>query len=165
MAKKRRKKMGKKPGARRGRPPGAASLQRVATGVLMQEIARRERGVSDLVREHEELVARIAEIDAELEIFGGSAPALAPKRGRPAGKKKADGRRGKRGPRPKNDMTLEEAMFRVLKGKVMGVTEIARAVLDSGYKTNAANFRTMVNQTLIKSDRFHKEARGQYTTA
>lgn len=165
MAKKRRKKAGKKSGAPRGRPPGAASLQRVATGVLMQEIARRERDTSNLAREREDLVARLAEIDAELDIFSGSAPAPAPRRGRPAGKKKAGGRRGKRGPRPKNEMTLEEAMFRALKGKVMGVTEIAHAVLDSGYKTNAANFRTMVNQTLIKSDRFRKEERGRYTTA
>lgn len=166
MAKKRRKKVGKKSSALRGRPPGAASLRRVGTEVLMHEIARRERDSGNLARERADLLARIAEIDAEMEIFSGSSTtsSQAPKRGRTAGKK--SGRRGgKRGPRPKNDMTLEETIAKVLKGKVMGVTEVARAVLNSGYKTNAANFRTMVNQTLIKSDRFRKESRGQYTTA
>ncbi len=168
MAKKRRKKVAKKRGSvrgsvgkktgRRGRPPGSASLQRVSTDVLMREVARREREAGKLVQERERLLARIEEIDSELAAFGevpagpGATTRVAKKRG------------GKRGPRPKNSVTLEEAIVQTLGGKTMGVTEIAQAVLKSGYKTNAENFRTMVNQTLLRSDKIKKVARGKYTT-
>jgi hypothetical protein len=48
----------------------------------------------------------------------------------------------------------------------MSVTDAAAAVLESGYKTSAENFRTMVNQALIKrTDLFKKVARGKYTAA
>jgi hypothetical protein len=48
----------------------------------------------------------------------------------------------------------------------MGVSEAADAVLKAGYQTNAANFRTIVNQTLIKNrSMFKKVGRGQYTAA
>ncbi len=162
MAKKRSKKRGRKPGARRGRPPGSASLSRVSTSILLKEVDRRERQADELLAERDSLVARLAEIDAELSNFdidGPPAPAGTP------GRTKAAGRGGKRGPRPKNDMTLEQTMASVIKNKTMGVSEIADAVKASGYKTNAANFRTMVNQTLIKSKKFKKISRGKYTTA
>lgn len=67
--------------------------------------------------------------------------------------------------RPKNDMNLVEALAKLLKGKQMSVTEATSKVQEAGYKTSAANFRTIVNQTLIKSNRFKKISRGQYTTA
>ncbi len=167
MAKK-RKKVAKKRGSvrsaaskktgRRGRPPGSASLQRVSTDVLMREVARRERQAGKLAEERERLLARIEEIDAELSALGDAPIAARTMR---VSKKRG----GKRGPRPKNSMTLEEAIVKTLNGKTMGVTEIAQAVLKSGYKTNAENFRTMVNQTLLRSDRIKKVARGKYTTA
>ena len=54
----------------------------------------------------------------------------------------------------------------VLKGKTMGVTEVAQAVQQAGYRTSAANFRVIVNQSLIKHRRlFKKVARGKYTAA
>lgn len=162
MAKKRSKKRGRKPAARRGRPPGAASLLRVSTSILLKEVGRRERQANQLVGERDSLIARLDEINAELANFdvapsAGAAPSSAPRR--------AGGRGGKRGPRPKNKTTLEGAMVSVIRTKVMGVSEIAAAVKKSGYKTNAANFRTMVNQTLIKSKKFKKIERGRYTTA
>ncbi len=163
MAKKRSKKRGRKPAGTRGRPPGAASISRVSTSVLLKEVDRRERQADQLLGERDSLVARLDEIDAELanfDVAGAAAPSRAPAatRGRkPAG--------GKRGPRPKNKTTLEGAMVSVIKNKTMGVSEIADAVKKSGYKTNAANFRTMVNQTLIKSKSFKKIERGLYTTA
>jgi hypothetical protein len=44
------------------------------------------------------------------------------------------------------------------------VTQVAAAVQKAGYKTFAANFRTIVNQTLIKNRKiFKKISRGQYT--
>ncbi|MFI4882217.1 MAG: hypothetical protein ACIAQU_06490 [Phycisphaerales bacterium JB064] len=66
--------------------------------------------------------------------------------------------------RHKNDSNLVEALQGVLKGSVMGVTEVAQAVQDAGYKTTSPNFRTIVNQTLIKHpDVFSKQGRGLYT--
>ena len=61
-------------------------------------------------------------------------------------------------------MNLVEALQKTLKGKTMGVTEVTEAVQKNGYKTSAANFRTIVNQTLIKHPKtFKKIARGQYS--
>lgn len=60
-------------------------------------------------------------------------------------------------------MNLVEALVKLLKGRTMSVTEMTAAVQKAGYKTTSPNFRTIVNQTLIKSDRFKKVARGQYT--
>lgn len=85
-----------------------------------------------------------------------------------ASKKKAS-RRGPTKPRGsrkrhRNDTNLVGALQQVLDGKVMGVTEAANAVQKAGYKTTSPNFRTIVNQTLIKHpDVFAKEARGLYT--
>jgi hypothetical protein len=68
--------------------------------------------------------------------------------------------------RPQNSVNLADALVGVLKGKTLGVSEAADAVLKSGYQTNAANFRTIVNQTLIKNrSMFKKVGRGQYTAS
>lgn len=142
--------------ARRGRP---TALSRYSFDELAGELARRQES---LMAEREELVGRLAEID---EALGSERPA-SPRVSKQVSEKarKAPGRRASGRKRPKNDMTLEEAMASVLDGKTMGVSDLAEAVLASGYKTGAANFRTMVNQTLIRSDRFRKVSRGKYTT-
>lgn len=67
--------------------------------------------------------------------------------------------------RHRNDTNLVEALQQVLTGTTMGVTEAAAAVQKAGYKTTSPNFRTIVNQTLIKHpDAFRKEGRGKYTS-
>ncbi len=70
---------------------------------------------------------------------------------------------GSSGRRPRNNTNLAEALHGVLKGKRRGVSEAAQAVLDSGYRTTAGNFRTIVNQRLINDKRFKKVERGVYT--
>ncbi len=66
--------------------------------------------------------------------------------------------------RHRNDTNLVGALQQVLSGQTMGVTEAASAVQKAGYKTTSPNFRTIVNQTLIKhTDVFSKKGRGQYT--
>ena len=47
-------------------------------------------------------------------------------------------------------------------GKSMKVGDIAEAVQGGGYRTNSANFRGIVNQTLIKDKRFTSAGRGVY---
>lgn len=66
--------------------------------------------------------------------------------------------------RHRNDSSLVEALQGVLSGTTMGVTEAAAAVQKAGYKTTSPNFRTIVNQTLIKHpETFSREGRGKYT--
>lgn len=152
---------------RRGRRPALANYP---IEDLQRELERRSSQVDELVAEREQLLARVAELDAEISASGGPG-----RRGRPrktsgrkavhAGKAPAKSRSSTGRKRPKNDMSLAEALAKLLKNKTMGVTEITSAVQKAGYKTNAENFRTIVNQTLIKDDRFKKVSRGQYTAA
>lgn len=65
--------------------------------------------------------------------------------------------------RPRNDSNLADALVSLLTGKVLNVTRIAKAVQEAGYKTSSPNFRTIVNQTLIKDKRIKRVGRGQYT--
>jgi hypothetical protein len=44
----------------------------------------------------------------------------------------------------------------------MNVGDIAERAKASGYKSNSANFRGIVNQTLIKDKRFVSASRGMY---
>ncbi|QKK07492.1 MAG: hypothetical protein HND58_04495 [Planctomycetota bacterium] len=67
------------------------------------------------------------------------------------------------GRRPRNENSLEVSLAKTLQGKTMGVSEVATAVQKAGYKTTSPNFRTIVNQTLIKSPLIKKIGRGQYT--
>jgi hypothetical protein len=47
-------------------------------------------------------------------------------------------------------------------GKPMSVSEIMEAASASGYRSGSANFRGIVNQTLIKDKRFAQVSRGVY---
>lgn len=132
-----------------GRRASGSGLASVPAALLQAELRRRNRAVSQLVKRREKLVAKLAAVDEQIRQAGG-----------------ALGAGGGIRVRPKNDMSLADALAKVLKGKTMGVTEVAEAVLKEGYRSNAANFRTIVNQTLIKNkSMFKKVGRGQYTAA
>ena len=154
---------------RRGRRGRRPSLNVISTTALRAELERRQSQVNDLVNRRRELAAALEQIDSELDALGiapgGRAsrriPGRAGRRGRafatggvPAGRK-----------RHQNESNLEEALAKVLKGKTMGVTEVAHAVREAGYKTTSPNFRTIVNQALLRSDLIKKVSRGQYTAA
>lgn len=124
--------------------PAGTSLTSLPISQLQAELRRRQRGVGSLVRRRERLAAKLAALDEQIRDLGGSGGRV----------------------RPQNASSLVEALHEVLTGKTMGVTEVAEAVRKAGYKTNAANFRTIVNQALIKhKNRFKKVERGQYTAA
>ena len=166
--------------------PSAASLSQASTAQLNQELERRRADATGLAQERAQLLARVTEIDATLAELGVSTST-----GRPRGRPRKDGspvrtqapasktakkpgrkpsRKGATKPagerkRHRNDSNLVEALQKVLSGKVMGVTEVARAVQEAGYKTTSPNFRTIVNQTLIKNPQaFTKQGRGLYTS-
>ena len=87
-------------------------------------------------------------MEAEIRDAGGS----------PRAKHQGGARR-----RPRNTMNLADALCELLREQTMSVTEIAEAVQKAGYKTSSPNFRTIVNQTLLKDGRFKRMGRGQYT--
>ena len=66
--------------------------------------------------------------------------------------------------RARNDVSLQDAIHQVLNKAPgpMGVGDIMEKVRAAGYRSNSANFRGIVNQTLIKDKRFSSAARGMY---
>ena len=118
---------------------------------LEQLLAGRRQELSAKQREHSRLLARLQELEADIRRLGGSAG----RRGRGGG---AGG-----GTRARNAKSLIETLEDVLKGgKPMKVGDIADAAQKSGYRSNSANFRSIVNQTLIKDKRFGSAGRGVY---
>lgn len=91
------------------------------------------------------LLKRLERLEAKIASLGGSARS--------------------RGGRVHNKVSLNESILAVLKrkGGPMTVGEIVSAVLAGGYNTRSANFRGIVNQTLIKDKRFaNAGSRGTY---
>ncbi len=113
---------------------------------LQAEMNRRAKFVGRLERRREKLHAELAEVESELAAFGALSASGGIRR------------------RPRNEMNLVDTLAKVLKGKTMSVTDAAQAARDAGYMTTAANFRTIVNQALIRETKtFKKVSRGQYT--
>lgn len=71
---------------------------------------------------------------------------------------------GRGGGRVRNNKSLNETLEEVLRGggKAMSVGDIVDAVKGTGYRSKSANFRGIVNQTLIKDKRFVAPVRGMY---
>jgi len=124
----------------------ARSLARLSIAELNAEIRRRQRSTGTLERRYTRLVAKAEAVRAEIEKLGGTV------------NRRAGGRT-----RPKNDLTLVEALTAALKGKTLAVTDVAQVVQERGYRTNSNNFRTQVNIALIKSGKFKRVGRGEYT--
>lgn len=72
--------------------------------------------------------------------------------------------RGGGGGRARNAKSLNDTLEDVLRanGKPMKVGDIVDAVKATGYRSSSANFRGIVNQTLIKDKRFGASERGMY---
>ncbi|MBO6740075.1 MAG: hypothetical protein JJ916_09465 [Phycisphaerales bacterium] len=118
----------------------------MSTAELQAELQRRERNVKRLERRREKLLSDLSEVEQALAAEGALSATGGIRR------------------RPRNEMNLVDSLAEVLKGKEMSVTEVTQAVQNAGYMTTAANFRTIVNQALIRENkRFKKVARGRYT--
>lgn len=138
--------------AQRGRP----ALRGISLVSLQAEVDRRQRAAKGLLRVRERLMRRLEALDAKL----GAAGLNDDSRSHGAARRPSAGS-GRR--RPRNEMNLVEALAKVLDGKTLSVTEACEAVQQAGYRTSSKTFRVIVNQTLLKSPRFRKIARGQYT--
>jgi len=116
---------------------------------LQRMLDARQNELKKLSRRRAALQAQVDQVDAQIARLGGES----------AG---GGGRRS--GTRARNEVSLSAAIEQVLKaaGEPMKVGPIADAVQASGYKSNSANFRGIVNQTLIKDKRFGSASRGTY---
>lgn len=127
---------------------GKSKLGTLTIAQLQREIRRREqdagRKVQSLQKRRDNLLGKLAEIDGEIAKLGGR------------------NRAGVR-TRPQNDANLADSLAAVLKNTIMNVTGVSSAVQRAGYRTTSPNFRTIVNQTLIKDPRFKRVSRGKYT--
>lgn len=131
-----------------------SKLASLSITVLQAEIQRRHSLLPKLLKERDELNARIAELEG---VAGEAVSAAAPK-AEPKAKKP-----GRKAKRARNDMNLQDALASVFAGKEkLGVGEAAEAVLAAGYKSKSKIFRTIVNQTLLKDPRFKNVGRGVY---
>jgi hypothetical protein len=137
----------------------ASPLAELSITDIHRELKKRAHKAKVLAHRRDALLAKAAKLDAQIRSYGGTASTS----GRSFAGLTARGTPRKR---PQNTTGLAEALVNTLKGKTMGVTEVANAVQQNGYKTSAENFRTIVNQALIKHRKlFKKIARGKYTAA
>ncbi|HTW95346.1 MAG TPA: HTH domain-containing protein [Tepidisphaeraceae bacterium] len=99
--------------------------------------------LASLEKKRNQFQRKLDAIDAEIEMLGGSS-------------------RG--GGRVHNARSLSETMVQVFtaRGGPMKVSEIAEAAKAAGYRSKSANFRGIVNQTLIKDKQFVSHSRGTY---
>lgn len=134
-------------------------LDKIATDELSRELQRRQRRLPKLKTKRNQLYAQLKEVEAEITLLGGDQPAGRSSRG------KARGETPRK--RPRNEASLPDAIAQVLKGrkKPLGVGEIAEAVQKQGYRSSAKNFRTIVNQALVRDERFKQAERGKYRLA
>lgn len=117
----------------------------------LEELLRdRRKSITDLERERDKARRRLDELNQQLAAIGGG------------GHVGAGG--GRTGTRPRNEKSLNVVLFDVLSahGGPMKVADITEAVRAQGYRSTSANFRGIVNQTLIKDKRFTSPYRGAY---
>jgi hypothetical protein len=113
---------------------------------LQQLMHRRQGELSKLERKRSTLARKLDAIERRITEIGGG----------------FNGRRGRT--RARNDQSLVEVIHGVLTkaGEAMRVSDIADAVRKAGYQSTSPNFRSMVNQQLIKDKRFSSASRGFY---
>lgn len=122
--------------------PRKPDLSRVPTIELIRELERRKAMAGEFESRREALEKKRAGIEAELLAL----EARASNGFRWRHVNRSAGARA----RSANHQPLKAVLQRLLKGRTMSVTEAAEAVKKSGYKSNAANFATVVNLTLLK---------------
>lgn len=121
-------------------------LSKISISELHTEIRRRQRHLDALHRKRERLATQLREVEEQILQEGGAMGAL-------TGRK-----------RPRNEQNLADALADLLSNKTLSVTEASEQVQSAGYRTTSPNFRTIVNQTLLKDPRFKRVGRGRYTS-
>jgi DNA-binding transcriptional MerR regulator len=135
--------------------PRNANISGLTLAQIERLLNKRRSELERLYSRRAAIVKRLAQIDDSISRIGGKTGGAARV---PAGP-------GKR-PRTRahNTRSLADVMQDILtkSGKPMRVTVLADAVKASGYRSNSADFRAIVNQMLIKDKRFTAAERGFY---
>ncbi len=117
----------------------------------LERVLQEKRAELDkLLRQRSELQKKMNQLDRQIErVEGGMNGAR---------------RGGGGGGRVRNERSLHDTIEAVMReaGAPMKVNDIMEGVLASGYRSGSANFRGIVNQTLIKDKRFGQVERGVY---
>ena len=111
---------------------------------LEQMLQSRRSQLQKLQRNRAKVARKLDQIDSRIRDLGGSI------------------RGGTRARNAESLLTVIETTLKSAGGKAMNVGDIASAALKRGYKTTSANFRGIVNQTLIKERQFMQAGRGMY---
>lgn len=128
--------------------PRPKVIDSMSVAQLEALMVAKKKKIKALERSREQLAAKLAKLDSEIAALSGgkSVAGLTPTG------------------RPRNTKSLPDLMIEVLSGgKPMKVGEILEAVLKKGYQSSSQNFRSLINQTLIKDDRFAAVSRGTYS--
>jgi len=117
-------------------------------------LGSRRRKLNDLQKERTKVQRKLDDIDSRIRALSGPGGGASGRMGGGAGT----------GGRAHNAQSLVATLENVLKssGKPLGVGDIVDKVHAAGYRSNSANFRALVNQTLIKEKRFTSAGRGVY---
>jgi hypothetical protein len=134
--------------------PRTAAASGLSIAQLEKMLNVRKGEIQRLTRQRNKVARRLDAIDSRIRALGGNGHG-----GRGGG-----GGGGGAGSRVRNEKSLIEMIEGVLgkSGKPMKVGDIADAVRAGGYRSNSANFRSIVNQTLIKEKKFGSAGRGLY---
>jgi hypothetical protein len=110
----------------------------------------RRSAIGKYERERNKLMRKVDALDSKIRELGGN------------GRSGRGGGGG--GGRARNAKSLTEVLVEVLgrSSEPMKVGDIADKVEATGYRSSSANFRGIVNQTLIKDKRFTSASRGLY---
>jgi hypothetical protein len=110
-------------------------------------IATRQNRLEKVARERDQVQRQLDRLDEEIRRLSGRAGASS----------------NGNGPHRRNGMSLVATLEAVLAGgKPKSVGEIVEAVQNRGYRSGSANFRGIVNQTLVKEKQFVSAGRGVY---
>jgi len=124
--------------------PNMREKKSLTINELERMLDSHRRKLTDLRKQRGKLARKLDEMDRQIVSLSG-------------GRSMANGR-------AQNAKSLVATMQSVLgsAGKPMGVGDIVTKVQAAGYRSNSANFRALVNQTLIKEKRFASAGRGVY---
>ena len=133
----------------------------MSIAALERALNASKQRVDKLRETRQALLDKIAKVDAEIAALAGE-PVDTTAEGaaeEAPGKPKAKG-----GKRPKNKMTMKEAIVHVLteSGEAMGVKEIAQGVLAAGYKTKSKDLPAQIWSTIYTDKTIERPARGKF---
>jgi hypothetical protein len=126
--------------------PRFRSALNISLSELAAMLSSRRRELTRLHKQRRDLQRDLDRMDRAISRIEGSAG------------------RGFRGGRARNSLSLGATIAQVL-GKSsapMAVGDVVQGVKKTGYRSGSANFRGLVNMTLVKDDRFRSVSRGMY---